>query len=104
MDFNSTIRHYILNLEEHHKTKSFKEEYLNIKNLAVEHDESILFEWYDSIKQLYHPFGVLYMITMIILESCHSFGINISNDCEAGDGQMMIRQAIPEYVTGYAID
>lgn len=38
---------YILNQEDHHKIKSFKEEYLEIlKKFEVEYDEQYLFEWY----------------------------------------------------------
>ena len=39
---------YILNQEKHHKTKSFKQEYLDfLKKFEVEFDEKYLFEWYD---------------------------------------------------------
>ncbi|MES2275519.1 MAG: IS200/IS605 family transposase [Bacteroidota bacterium] len=40
---------YILNQEEHHKRKTFKEEYLEIlKKFEVEYDEKYLFEWIDD--------------------------------------------------------
>ena len=39
---------YILNQEEHHKKKTFKEEYLSfLKKFAIEYDEKYLFEWID---------------------------------------------------------
>jgi len=37
---------YILNQREHHKKKTFKEEYIEfLKKLAIEYDEKYLFEW-----------------------------------------------------------
>ena len=37
---------YILNQEEHHKKKSFKEEYLEfLRKFEIEYDEKYLFEW-----------------------------------------------------------
>jgi REP element-mobilizing transposase RayT len=37
---------YILNQEEHHKKKTFKEEYIDfLKKFEVEYDERYLFEW-----------------------------------------------------------
>jgi putative transposase len=37
---------YILNQEEHHKRKSFKEEYMEfLKNFEIEYDEKYLFDW-----------------------------------------------------------
>ena len=37
---------YILNQEEHHKLKSFKEEYLDfLQKFEIEHDEKYLFDW-----------------------------------------------------------
>ncbi len=37
---------YILNQEEHHKTKSFKDEYLNLlRKFEIEYDERYLFKW-----------------------------------------------------------
>ena len=39
---------YILNQPEHHKKKSFKEEYLDILHkLDILYDDKYLFEWYD---------------------------------------------------------
>jgi REP-associated tyrosine transposase len=39
---------YILNQEEHHKRKSFREEYMDfLKKFKIEFDEKYLFEWYD---------------------------------------------------------
>ena len=39
---------YILNQEEHHAKKSFKDEYLEfLKKFEVEYDEKYLFEWID---------------------------------------------------------
>lgn len=39
---------YILNQEEHHKTKSFREEYLELlKKFEIEYDEKYLFDWMD---------------------------------------------------------
>jgi len=39
---------YILNQEEHHKQKTFKEEYLEmLQKFEVEYDERYLFEFYD---------------------------------------------------------
>ena len=40
---------YILNQEEHHKTKSFKEEYLEfLEKFEIDYDEKYLFEWIES--------------------------------------------------------
>jgi len=40
---------YILNQEEHHKKKTFKEEYLEIlRTFAVEYDERYLFGWIEN--------------------------------------------------------
>ena len=37
---------YILNQEEHHKKKTFKEEYLDfLRKFEIEYDEKYLFEW-----------------------------------------------------------
>ncbi len=37
---------YIVNQKEHHKTKSFKEEYINLlRKFNVEYDENYLFDW-----------------------------------------------------------
>lgn len=39
---------YILKQEEHHKKKTFKEEYLDfLKKFEIEHSEKYLFEWID---------------------------------------------------------
>lgn len=41
-----TVYNYILNQEEHHKRKTFKEEYLEfLKEFEVTFDERYLFEW-----------------------------------------------------------
>ncbi|MDP2302846.1 MAG: IS200/IS605 family transposase [Ignavibacteria bacterium] len=40
------VVNYILNQQEHHKKKSFKEEYLEfLKKYAIDYDEKYLFEW-----------------------------------------------------------
>jgi putative transposase len=40
---------YILNQEKHHKTKSFKEEYLEfLEKFEIDYDEKYLFEWIES--------------------------------------------------------
>jgi len=40
------VTKYILNQPEHHKKKTFKEEYLSIlKKLEIKYDETYLFEW-----------------------------------------------------------
>ena len=40
---------YILNQEQHHSRRSFKEEYLDIlRKFAVEYDEQYLFEWVEE--------------------------------------------------------
>jgi len=42
---NNVIR-YILKQEEHHKKKTFKEEYIDLlKKFEIEYDEKYLFEW-----------------------------------------------------------
>ena len=39
---------YIMNQKEHHKKKSFKEEYIEFLNeFKIVYDEKYLFEWYD---------------------------------------------------------
>lgn len=41
-----SVYHYVLNQEEHHKKKTFREEYLDMLNkFEVEYDERYLFEW-----------------------------------------------------------
>ena len=43
-----SVAKYILNQPEHHKKKSFKEEYLDILHkLDIKYDDKYLFEWYD---------------------------------------------------------
>lgn len=43
------VYQYILNQEEHHKKKTFREEYLDfLKKFEVEYDEKYLFEWNDE--------------------------------------------------------
>ncbi|WP_042721333.1 IS200/IS605 family transposase [Flavobacterium sp. B17] len=40
---------YILNQEEHHKKKTFKEEYLDfMEKFAIEYDSKYLFEWIEN--------------------------------------------------------
>ena len=40
------VYQYILNQEEHHKKKTFKEEYFDfLKKFEIEHDEKYLFDW-----------------------------------------------------------
>ncbi|NUM80969.1 IS200/IS605 family transposase [bacterium] len=40
------VVHYILNQKNHHRKKTFKEEYLELlKKFEIEYDESYLFEW-----------------------------------------------------------
>lgn len=40
------VYNYILNQEEHHKKKTFREEYLEfLKKFEIEYDEKYLFEW-----------------------------------------------------------
>lgn len=42
------VYQYILNQEEHHKKKTFKQEYLEFLNkFDIEYDEKYLFDWYD---------------------------------------------------------
>ena len=41
-----TVINYILNQEEHHKKKTFKEEYIDfLKKFEIEYDDKYLFEW-----------------------------------------------------------
>jgi len=43
-----SVAKYILNQPEHHKKKSFKEEYLSIlQKLDIKYNDRYLFEWYD---------------------------------------------------------
>jgi len=42
------VAKYILNQPEHHKKRSFREEYLDLlKKWDIEYDERYMFEWYD---------------------------------------------------------
>ena len=42
------VYNYILHQEEHHRKKTFKEEYIGLlQNFQLEYDEKYLFEWYD---------------------------------------------------------
>ncbi|MDR0792117.1 MAG: IS200/IS605 family transposase, partial [Chitinophagaceae bacterium] len=42
------VYQYIANQEEHHRTRTFKEEYLDfLQKFEVEYDEKYLFEWLD---------------------------------------------------------
>lgn len=42
----NTVIKYIMNQEEHHKKKTFKEEYLGfLKSFDVDYDERYLFDW-----------------------------------------------------------
>lgn len=44
----NAVYNYILNQEEHHKIKTFKEEYIDfLKKFEIEHDEKFLFDWID---------------------------------------------------------
>jgi hypothetical protein len=39
---------YILNQEEHHKKKTFKEEYIDfLEKFEIDYDDKYLFEWID---------------------------------------------------------
>jgi REP element-mobilizing transposase RayT len=41
-----SVYQYILNQEEHHRKKTFKEEYLGfLQKFEIDHDEKYLFEW-----------------------------------------------------------
>jgi len=43
------VYQYILKQQEHHRKKTFKEEYLDfLHKFEVEYDEKYLFEWYDE--------------------------------------------------------
>jgi len=43
------VYQYIINQEQHHRKRSFREEYLELlKRFEVEYDERNLFEWYDE--------------------------------------------------------
>ncbi|MBA2582327.1 MAG: IS200/IS605 family transposase [Bacteroidetes bacterium] len=46
----NAVINYIMKQEEHHKKKSFKEEYLEmLNNFEIEHEEKYLFEFYGDI-------------------------------------------------------
>lgn len=41
-----TVYQYILNQEEHHRKRTFREEYIDfLKKFQIDHDEKYLFEW-----------------------------------------------------------
>ncbi len=43
------VYNYILNQEEHHKTKTFKQEYIQfLNNFGISYDEKYLFEWIED--------------------------------------------------------
>lgn len=43
------VYNYILNQEEHHRKRTFKEEYIQfLKKYEIEHEEHFLFEWLDD--------------------------------------------------------
>ncbi|MFN3756046.1 MAG: IS200/IS605 family transposase [Flavobacterium sp.] len=45
----NNVYNYIAKQEQHHKKKSFKEEYLDfLQKFDVEYDEKYLFEWYED--------------------------------------------------------
>ena len=40
------VYHYVLNQEEHHKKKTFRQEYIDfLKKFEIEYDEKYLFDW-----------------------------------------------------------
>ena len=42
------VYNYILNQEEHHKKKTFKQEYTDLlKSFEIDYNDQYLFEWYD---------------------------------------------------------
>jgi putative transposase len=44
-----SVYDYILNQEEHHKQKTFKDEYIELlKRFVIEYDEKYLFEWWNE--------------------------------------------------------
>jgi putative transposase len=44
-----SVYQYILNQEEHHHKKTFKEEYLDfLRKFEIEYDEKYLFEWIED--------------------------------------------------------
>ncbi|MGC9365378.1 MAG: IS200/IS605 family transposase [Fidelibacterota bacterium] len=49
----SRIIRYIENQEQHHRKRTFREEYMSIlKKFQVEYDEKYLFEFYDDVNEL----------------------------------------------------
>lgn len=43
----NNVINYIINQKEHHKNKTFKEEYLEfLQKFEIEHDEKYLFDWF----------------------------------------------------------
>lgn len=43
------VYHFILKQEEHHRQRTFKEEYLDfLQKFEVKYDEKYLFDWYDE--------------------------------------------------------
>ena len=47
-----TVIKYIMNQEEHHKQKTFREEYLELlKKFEIPYEEKYLFEFYDLLKE-----------------------------------------------------
>jgi len=43
------VYQYIMNQEQHHQKRTFKEEYLDfLKKFEIEYDDKYLFEWYDD--------------------------------------------------------
>ena len=41
-----TVYNYILNQEEHHRKKTFREEYIDfLERFGIEYDEKYLFDW-----------------------------------------------------------
>ena len=45
----NAVYNYILNQEQHHKKKTFRQEYLQfLKKIEIPFDERYLFEWYDQ--------------------------------------------------------
>jgi REP element-mobilizing transposase RayT len=45
----NNVYQYILNQEEHHRKKTFKEEYLDfLHKFEIEYNEKYLFEWYEE--------------------------------------------------------
>ena len=50
-DLDKVVR-YIMGQEEHHRRKTFREEYIGLlKKFAVEYDERYLFSWVDAVSE-----------------------------------------------------